>query len=38
MDHYNSGDETIITNKKSDQSSLKVDENDTDIVKQIRIT
>ena len=36
MDHYNSGDETIITNKKSEQSSLKVDENDTDIVKQIK--
>ena len=36
MDHYNSGDETIITNKKSEKSSLKVDENDTDIVKQIK--
>ena len=36
MDHYNSGDETIITNKKSEQNSLKVDENDTDIVKQIK--
>ena len=36
MDHYNSGEETITTVKKSDDS-LKVDEeNDTDIVKQIK--
>jgi len=36
MDHYNSGDETIITNNKIQQNSLKVDETDTDIVKQIK--
>ena len=36
MDHYNSGDVTINTQKKNDDTSLKVDENDTDIVKQIK--
>ena len=36
MDHYNSGEETITPAKKVD-NSLKVDEeNDTDIVKQIK--
>ena len=36
MDHYNSGDVTINTQKKNDDTSLMVDENDTDIVKQIK--
>ena len=36
MDHYNSGDVTINNQKKNDDTSLKVDENDTDIVKQIK--
>ena len=36
MDHYNSGDVTINNSKKNDDTSLKVDENDTDIVKQIK--
>ena len=36
MDHYNSGDETIISNKTNHDNSLKVDENDSDIVKQIK--
>ena len=36
MDHYNSGDETIISLSKNKDNSLKVDENDTDIVKQIK--
>ena len=36
MDHYNSGDVTINSPKKNDDTSLKVDENDTDIVKQIK--
>ena len=36
MDHYNSGDVTINNSKKNDDNSLKVDENDTDIVKQIK--
>ena len=36
MDHYNSGDLTINNTKKNDDTSLKVDENDTDIVKQIK--
>ena len=36
MDHYNSGDVTIKTQKKNDDASLKVDKNDTDIVKQIK--
>ena len=36
MDHYNSGDVTINIQKKNDDTSLKVDDNDTDIVKQIK--
>ena len=36
MDHYNSGDETIISLSKNKDNSLKDDENDTDIVKQIK--
>ena len=36
MDHYNSGDVTINSPKNNDETSLKVDENDTDIVKQIK--
>ena len=36
LDHYNSGDVTINNPKKNDDTSLKVDENDTDIVKQIK--
>ena len=36
MDHYNSGDVTINSPKKNDDTSLKADENDTDIVKQIK--
>ena len=36
MDHYNSGDTTINNSKKGDDKSLEIDENDTDIVKQIK--
>ncbi len=36
MDHYNSGDETIIKNEKAENTSLKTNENDNDIVKQIK--
>ncbi len=36
MDHYNSGEETIFKDKKNDNKSLKSDENDDDIVKQIK--
>ena len=36
MDHYNSGDVTINKEEKKDNSSLKVEETDTDIVKQIK--
>ena len=36
MDHYNSGDQTIIVNPKSKESTTKDDENDSDIVKQIK--
>ena len=36
MDHYNSGDETIIEQKNSENNSLKVDEKDDDVVKQIK--
>ena len=36
MDHYNSGDSTINVTKKADDKSLEIDENDTDIVKQIK--
>tara|TARA_B100000575_G_C23130098_1_gene655419 strand:- start:2392 stop:2955 length:564 start_codon:yes stop_codon:yes gene_type:complete len=36
MDHYNSGDETIVKNEKVENTSLKTNENDNDIVKQIK--
>ena len=36
MDHYNSGEITINNSKKGDDKSLEIDENDTDIVKQIK--
>ncbi len=36
MDHYNSGDETIVENKNKENTSLKKDENDNDVVKQIK--
>ena len=36
MDHYNSGDETINTVQKNQNTSLQTDENDSDIVKQIK--
>ena len=36
MDHYNSGEETISKDKNNDNKSLKSDENDDDIVKQIK--
>ncbi len=36
MDHYNSGDATINNSKKGEDKSLEIDENDTDIVKQIK--
>ena len=36
MDHYNSGEETISKDKKNDNKSLKSDENDDDIVIQIK--
>ena len=36
MDHYNSGDKTINNSKKGEDKSLEIDENDTDIVKQIK--
>ncbi len=36
MDHYNSGDATINITKKGEDKSLEIDENDTDIVKQIK--
>ena len=36
MDHYNSGEETISKDKKNDNNSLKSDENDDDVVKQIK--
>ena len=35
-DSYNSGDTTINNSKKGDDKSLEIDENDTDIVKQIK--
>ena len=35
MDHYNSGDVTINTQKKKDDTSLKVDETDKDVIKKI---
>ena len=36
MDHYNSGETTINNSKKGEDKSLEIDENDTDIVKQIK--
>ena len=36
MDHYNSNEETIITNKKEENMSLKTSEDDTETVKQIK--
>ncbi len=36
MDHYNSNEETIIHEIKNENNSLKSDENDNDIVKQIK--
>ena len=36
MDHYNSNEETIIEDTKKENNSLKTDESDNDIVKQIK--
>ncbi len=36
MDHYNSGDETIVKDQKNNNSSLQSDEKDNDVVKQIK--
>ena len=36
MDHYNSGEDTIIKVKDKNNSSFNIDENDSDIVKQIK--
>ena len=36
MDHYNSNEETIITNKKEENMSLRTSEDDTETVKQIK--
>ena len=36
MDHYNSNEETIITNKKEENISLRTSEDDTETVKQIK--
>ena len=36
MDHYNSNEETIAAEQKNHNKSLQTDENDTDIVKQIK--
>ena len=36
MEHYNSGEETIAQESKLKNNSLEKDENDTDIVKQIK--
>ena len=36
MEHYNSGEETIVQESKLKNNSLEKDENDTDIVKQIK--
>ena len=36
MDHYNSGDETISKETQKENTSLKLSENDDDIVKQIK--
>ncbi len=36
IDHYNSGDATLHKDQKNENNSLKVDEKDTDVVKQIK--
>ena len=36
MDHYNSGEATLIKESKKENKSLEKDDNDTDIVKQIK--
>ena len=36
MDHYNSGEETISKDEKNDNKSLKSDDKDDDVVKQIK--
>ena len=36
MDHYNSGEATLIKEQKKENKSLEKDDNDTDIVKQIK--
>ena len=36
MDHYNSGEETISEDEKNDNKSLKSDDKDDDVVKQIK--
>ena len=36
MDHYNSDDETLISEEKLRVRSLKSDSSDSDIVKQIK--
>ena len=36
MDHYDSGEETLLKEQKKENTSLKNDENDSDIVKQIK--
>ncbi len=36
MDHYNSGEETISNVEEKENTSLKTDEHDNDIVKQIK--
>lgn len=36
MDHYNSGEETIIKDEKKENNSLELNENDDDVVKQIK--
>ena len=36
MDHYNSNEQTITAEQKNHNKSLQTDENDTDIVKQIK--
>ena len=36
MDHYNSNEETIVTNKKEENMSLRTSEDDTETVKQIK--
>ena len=36
IDHYNSGEDTIITVKKNENNSLEKNDDDSDIVKQIK--